>query len=98
MAKVEAERHRGDEHENTRAWNCAGSDEGEGAGSVDGGRRMAPRPSPMFSPEQEMLDLREAITRLGRQIARLNMRRRVATPVNAPRPAAARPRAGASGA
>ncbi len=67
MAKIEAERHRGDEHENTvmeLRRQLAQKDEPavNGAG-----------PSPLISPEQEMLDLRDAITRIGRQVARLNM-------------------------
>ena len=73
LAKIAAERQRGDELENVNlslrrilTQNAAPASESTPA-EIDGANGAAF----LVSPEQEMLDLREAITRIGRHVARL---------------------------
>lgn len=79
LAKVAAERRRGDDLENAnldlrRQMLARAATKAEGEEASEGGRdgNGAEAVADAFSPEQELLDLREAISRLGRQIALLD--------------------------
>lgn len=71
LAKIAAERQRGEELENSNLSLRRILAQGGSAAAAPVESEGANGATFAFSPEQEMLDLREAITRIGRHVARL---------------------------